>query len=486
MQYNRIIRRMLLFWGLVGVVLMSHAQNWASIGKFNRGPTCVWYDSLAEKLYVAGSYCYFDSTEVHGFGYLQGDTLIPLGCGFEACGLTLPYLNGGTPEVKDFERYLGTLYVTGFFRKAGGSIVNGIAKWVGNDWVAVGTGLSYTGDPGSGIGMGMEVMGNELYLYGVFDSIDGVEANGLAKFDGKHWSAVHNFPHFNTSPSNPNRIVDAEWYHGELYVGGAFQKAGSNPSIWGITKWNGTDWVAVDVGLTGLNPAVSSLLIYDDKLIIGGHFNPYVNAGSFPGDNVTSWDGNAWDTLRGGVSLHTTSGSVDGAFVYRDELYVFGNFDKAGDVPTKNIAKWNGESWCGMGLDNDFFLRSMAIVNDTIFVAFPSGTVGSQDSIAQFAKWIGPAPFSDCQAVAVEEPTAVALQVSLFPNPAQSHFTLTLPQGSAVADLQIHDVAGRLVVPTQRYRAGEQVDVAALPAGLYFVEVQLRGRVEVLKMIICD
>ena len=106
------------------------------------------------------------------------------------------------------------------------------------------------------------------------------------------------------------------------------------------------------------------------------------------------------------------------------------------------------------------------------------------DTIRYIAKWTGGISVDDC--IVVPTSTLSEIQnapITLAPNPAQSHITLTLPQGSAVADLQIHDVAGRLVVPTQRYRAGEQVDVAALPAGLYFVEVRMGGGVEVLKMV---
>ncbi|MBK9453038.1 MAG: hypothetical protein IPN95_27190 [Bacteroidetes bacterium] len=73
-----------------------------------------------------------------------------------------------------------------------------------------------------------------------------------------------------------NRIYDAEWFEGELYIGGDFHKPGSNPPIHGLAaKWNGFDWLVSMSAYSALFPVVSALATYQGKLVIAGHFNKH-------------------------------------------------------------------------------------------------------------------------------------------------------------------------------------------------------------------
>ncbi len=478
------MKAIIVMVALLTIKIATQAQNWASIGTFNRPPSIVWYDSTDQKLLVAGGFTWFDSTEIHGFGYVQGDSVIGMGCGFEVpCGLTLPY-NSTTSRVTGFARYLGVLYVTGYFERAGGQIVNGIAKWQGNDWVPVGSGLSHQGNAGNGIGNGLEVINDELYIYGNFDSINGIEAHGIAKFDGKFWMPVFDLPRFQPNSSSPNSIIDAEWYQGELYVGGNFSKTGAIPPINDLVKWNGSDWIAVGNGITGSFNSVQKLLQYDNKLVIAGGFTYGRNPGSIPGNNITTWDGIQWDTLRGGVLYSNLTGVVSDIKIHHNKLFVGGGFNQAGDLAVNNLAIWDGQIWCATVEPNEFNLSSFEIMNGELYVALGSGSVGDQDSITRFAKWVGSTFGDSCQLVGVHDANTSFSTISLYPNPTNSAFTLTLPPNTTTCTLKIHDITGRAVAPARAYRAGDPpVDVAHLSAGLYFVEVRVKDWVEVVKLV---
>jgi len=74
--------------------------------------------------------------------------------------------------------------------------------------------------------------------------------------------------------------------------------------------------------------------------------------------------------------------------------------------------------------------------------------------------------------------------ISMFPNPTHSTFTLTLPPTAGSCTLRIHDITGRQVGLRCTYHVGDApVDVEALPAGLYFVEVNIHGKTEVIKLV---
>ncbi|MBK9453864.1 MAG: T9SS type A sorting domain-containing protein [Bacteroidetes bacterium] len=473
-----------VFW-VIALALLGcgsvNAQNWASIGKFNIAPNIAWYDAQEDRMLVAGLYTWFDSSEIHGFGQIVGDTVIGLGCGFDVpCGTQVIY-NSRVNDAKAFARYKGELFVTGTFLMAGGNPSGRIAKWQGNDWVAIGSGLSTNGNPGGGIGFGLEVMDNILYLYGAFDSINGIEAHSLAKYDGTSWGPVFNLPKF---MSSLNRIYDAEWFEGELYIGGDFHKPGSNPPIHGLAKWNGFDWVGVDVGLFGTFPNVSALATYQGKLVIAGHFNKHDTPGSIPGNGITIWDGQVWDTLQGGVQYRVPGGWIRGILINGDALYAYGLFDSAGGYPARNLAMWDGNRWCGLEESNDFVPTSIGFYHDTLFMTIGSESVGGIDSISRFAKWIGGANLDGCRLVASPELENEIDQISLYPNPTNSSFKLTLPPNTTTCTLEIHDITGREVAPACTYRAGDPpVDVAHLSAGLYFVEVRVKDRVEVIKLV---
>jgi bacillolysin len=58
----------------------------------------------------------------------------------------------------------------------------------------------------------------------------------------------------------------------------------------------------------------------------------------------------------------------------------------------------------------------------------------------------------------------------IYPNPVQGALTISLPQNAPVASIQVSDLRG-VVVRDVRLQADGQVDVSALPAGIYLLRV---------------
>ena len=52
------------------------------------------------------------------------------------------------------------------------------------------------------------------------------------------------------------------------------------------------------------------------------------------------WNGSAWESFGSGVN-----GTVMDLAVFRDDLFIGGDFTRAGGVPVEDLARWDGEEW---------------------------------------------------------------------------------------------------------------------------------------------
>jgi hypothetical protein len=143
----------------------------------------------------------------------------------------------------------------------------------------------------------------------------------------------------------------------QLYAAGRFNTIGGVPAA-NIARWNGQAWSAVGLGI---GPASTSTLIevlrvIDDgsgpKLYAGGAF---ASAGGTSVSNLAAFDGQTWSNVGGGVAgtgarVCSVAGFDDG----RGDgvaIYAGGSFATAGGVPARNLARFDGASWTGIHAD---------------------------------------------------------------------------------------------------------------------------------------
>ena len=242
------------------------------------------------------------------------------------------------------------LYVVGDFLNADDIPVDRIATWNGTEWAPLAGGgtnefvASLTvWDDGSGDGPA-------LYVGGFFTMAGGVDATFIAKWDGVRWS-----PLGSGMDGGSVRAMTAydDGSGPALYVGGFFTTAGGVEAN-GIAKWDGKQWSAIPGGGIGDGPSttfVLSLRVFDDglsdrpALYIAGRF---ASAGGVDAQNIARWDGKTWSTPEQG--LHNNGqGSAPVAWaleVFNDgtgdgpALFAGGDFRFAGNHSSRGIAKW--------------------------------------------------------------------------------------------------------------------------------------------------
>jgi hypothetical protein len=286
------------------------------------------------------------------------------------------------------------LHAGGIFTVAGGVSANGIAKWDGSMWSPVGGGVTgfariyalLVFDDGSG---------PALYAAGSFTTAGSVKANAVAKWDGASWSALGG----GLTDGWPHTIVYALAIYDDgtgpaLYAGGRFAKADGQTAK-AVAKWTGTEWVSVNAMMNG---KVNALFAYDagtgSALYAGGLFN---TAGGQPLVGIAKWDGTSWSDVGGGVS--GANPYVRAMTVYDDgngsALYAGGNFAQAGQVPAKKIARWDGAEWSplgeGFGGSNPW-VTSLITFDDGSGLALYTGgkfTLSGETVVNRVARWTG-------------------------------------------------------------------------------------------------
>jgi len=292
------------------------------------------------------------------------------------------------------------IYVGGLLISAGGVQTTGVARWNGTSWTSVGS-------PPAIEGMDHAVFtltvlddggGRSLYAGGSFSFAGGVQANGVARWRGSAWSALG---------SGVNGLVKAiiafdDGSGSSIYVGGDFDSAGGIPAK-NVAKWNGSGWAPLGAGVgAGANAFINALAVFDDgsgpSLFAAGYFS--TAGGGLPAHSIAKWDGHTWSALGSGLDFSPdypdSPGQVFALAVFDDgtgpALYAGGVFTLAGGVPARNIAKWNGASWSPVGSGSVNYVRALVPFDDGTGPALYLGS----DLYAPFAsgrravtKWSG-------------------------------------------------------------------------------------------------
>jgi hypothetical protein len=205
--------------------------------------------------------------------------------------------------------------------------------------------------------------GTNLYIGGSFKIAGNVEANNLARWDGHNWHSIGEGDE-NGIGGSDMAVQALAFYEGKLYVGGMFMKAGTVTAN-GVACWDGSRWSNLgndsingvtrrvvyvydtlpnDTLYTGGN--VYQLFAHNNKLYVGGYFH---KAGDKITEGIAAWDitNESWETLNGGLASNYEYDPVHAyAFEAKDnDIYVGGKFNRAGGVPVKNVAKWDGTNW---------------------------------------------------------------------------------------------------------------------------------------------
>lgn len=340
------------------------SAGWTPLTTMNAAGTAleVFDDGTGPALYASGYWTTIGGTPGYGVARWTGAAWVPLG------GFGPP-----SPWVVDLEVWDdGTgpaLYATGPFTPGTGGPpgCNGIARWDGSTWSALGSGLGGTGFTGRALAVFGAGSSTALYVAGEFSQAGGLPARRIASFDGTTWAALDaglgNDPLLGTAGSDPG-VRDLQVFDGgsgpELYVAGGYLQAGPFAARC-IARWNGTQWRLAGADASILGYRVEDLEVFDDGTGPALHAaGLFAYAGAIPSPNIARWDGASFGAFPGGLTGVPPAAAgiqvpIGSALEVFDDgggpaLYAGGRFTTAGAVAGCNsIARWDGANWSPLG-----------------------------------------------------------------------------------------------------------------------------------------
>ena len=222
----------------------------------------------------------------------------------------------------------GSLYAGGNFGTTGSGLLGGVARWNGNAWSPLGSGMD------AGVDCLLADSTGNLYAGGNFTTAGGVPANHIAKWDGKNWSV-------------PGSGLDGRVHALVAGDSGGFFAAGD---FQGVKKWDGRTWTSL-----GSLPGGVVALARDDSgaLYAAVDFAP---AGAQTYHNVIRWNGTSWDLLGKGFYNQVFALASDG-----NTIYAGGSFRATTTGLVNNMARWDGIGWTAVGSGTDGYVWALLI-----------------------------------------------------------------------------------------------------------------------------
>ncbi|MCI0738614.1 MAG: hypothetical protein L0Y72_06180, partial [Gemmataceae bacterium] len=330
--------------------------------------------------------------------------------------------------VRALHVYDESLYAGGDFNGAGPEIRSRIARWDGNSWLALGSGI--IGPSGHRVRAITDRAGS-IYAGGTFTNAGGVIASNIACWNGANWSALGVGVN-----SNVHALAADDDY---VYAGGAFTRAGGSPAN-RFAWWDGVSWSTLG---SGANSNVNALLVWNGRLIVGGQFTsvsgfpinklaeftPFMAlpwrpvgpdvfppggnvlalaangtdlyvAGNFvipaiSATNVVKWDGASWSAVGNGL-LGRTTAPINALALRGHELFAAGTLTNASGLPVQAIAKWDGTNWHALGsgvqmIPSNPTVSALAVYDNALFVGGLFNRSGGRPSVC-IARWIADIP----------------------------------------------------------------------------------------------
>ncbi len=450
----RTIMRYLLLCLLLICFGVGKGQIWQEVdGGVNRFINQLYYDSATNTLFAAGQFNNAGSNYVGCIAKFDGERWHALDSGLGHRPFS--YNTSNSVIV-----YHSKIFAGGQFEKLDGVGLNStsyLATWDGVHWQACGnpTGPSY-----------LSIANDNLFATGTYDSISGQAIDHIAKWNGSTWESFG-------SPL-PWQAGDREVVKSVVYFQGAYYFAGNFEDENGgneILKYDDAGWHSLQNGIYGSNSYVNDMAVYHNLLFVAGKF---LSINGNVKDYVMAWDGEKWIDPFPDIQFWFEAYDLE---VIAGKLYIVAPVTSNQIRRMHTLAHFDGTYFCIFGSGEESLLN-VAGLGGSLFVSGAPNPVPPLFDIHYIAEWMGGNTTDSCiyQPVSVSSDTiSSTFDILVFPNPAYQSFKIETNPAFSSFTLRIHDITGREVATYRTYRAGDPpVDVAPLSAGLYFVEVRPR------------
>ncbi len=358
----------------------------------------------APALYVGGDFEHAGTTSALGIARWNGANFEALASG----------LDGPAAAMTVFD---GALYVGGFFTSAGGTTANYVARWTGSAWQALASGFD---GPVHALAVfdpdGAGPIAASLVAGGAFELAGSTQVNGIARWNGSAWTAMGaGIETPGAYPSIRSLLPVTEGGATKLYAAGLAYSAGTispptgsvpeapgGQALLAVASWDGSTWSTLGSGhACGANESGRALAMFDDdsngvaSLFVGGHFTV---AGTNSTAGIARWSGSAWARLGDGEGLGSgvqalAVGPMPLPGTSTLPITAAGAFAAAGTARANRVAQWDGAAWHPIGVGDAGTVlngeaRALCWQGSNLFVGGKFTTANGAD-VNHVARWSG-------------------------------------------------------------------------------------------------
>jgi len=431
---------------------------------------CAVEDTITNTLYFGGQFNAINQFTTNAIIKFDGNTFDTLQCGMDG-----DWPGNWVTTIRDMVMYKNKLYVFGDFTRAGYRSSPKMAIWNGASWDS----LRAYGFPDFAY-----MLNDEMYVWGL-DSIDGLNITGLARFDGTNW---HDVPTPHTPGHTADYVVN---FQGKLYKSGQVTPSSSDANL---SYSDGTNWIPW-VGILGdNNKSVFGMKVIDTLLFVYGRF--YSIAGTQCA-GLAAYNGKNWYGFGQGLSTNGGWETVNNIQKINGELYITGLFDKIEGIgnsdfsknQSTNIAKFDGEKWCLFSPPiNNTVLGIIEYKNDLYM--YGGFEKIENDTVRSFGKFNG--GYNEiCSQNVIIKMSVTGLNelitfdnLKIYPNPAKDKLNIEF-NTFEISDFKIELInsLGQVVSTLNVVNQKQEVDLGCLPSGMYFLKLQNNSEKKVFKLL---
>jgi hypothetical protein len=256
--------------------------------------------------------------------------------------------------IYDLKVHNNTLYACGLFTKFGNTTCNYVAKFDGVSWQPVGDITNYFGNYVPAQVTSVEVYNNEVYLGGYWLDASLTTSRNIAKFNGNNWENVGT----GIRQGGVNGVWCLQEFNNKLYIGGRFDKTVEIPGRC-IVAWNGNTYEEVNPNGIQNGGYISFFKKHQNKLFVTGGFLSY---DFLPAYNIFYIDTLKQCSINGLESTFTNSTATSGfscCELINDSLIVGGGIQYLDTVLVNKIGVItnfeNNSSCLFTGITENFF-----------------------------------------------------------------------------------------------------------------------------------
>jgi len=348
-------------------------------------PTTVVHRTANGDVYLGGPFRDIDGVVCNGIARRVFNGWQPLGSGI---GIGPFGVGPAVAAIASLPN--GDIVVGGQFPSAGDVAAQGIARWNGVAWAPLGSGLSWS--LGGPLVEALHVDGNgDLWVAGSFDSAGGIAVEGLARWNGSQWSAVGS-----GLATGPGQSVFVEAVTtsavGDLYVSGSFAFGGPSP-FGKIAVSTAGSWQLL--GTT--NARVEELRVLPNgDLLAAGAFQAIDGVAT---GCVARWSNGVWSSV-GALGSLPNFGSVESLIeLPGGDLLAGGFFFSSQNGAFHTFARFDGVAWTLFDAGTHVALDLAVDSNGEVLVAGNMRSSGGVAS-ANFLRLVPPCPASAIASVA--------------------------------------------------------------------------------------